>query len=66
MKGKLAKEYCGLSLDIIVMSSPAGYYIGTGNEEYGPVSRESLEYFSTEKECETALRNGSWTQRDEP
>ena len=65
--GKLAQEFAGLRLPLTVMRSAAGYYLGTGDEE-GPVSRESLEYWGTEAEAETALAsNGEgWTQRDTP
>jgi hypothetical protein len=34
--------------------------------ELGPVSRESEEYFPTEKAAKIALDTNSWTQRDEP
>ncbi len=45
-----------------VLSSRAGYYIGTADPELGPISRESLEYFSTESIAASALETGEWTQ----
>ncbi|CIL99788.1 Uncharacterised protein [Salmonella enterica subsp. enterica serovar Typhi] len=37
---------------------------GTQNEE-GPVSRESVEYFSTQSQAEHALKQGTWSQREQ-
>ena len=62
--GKLALEYCGVSLPLEVLRSGAGFYIGTFND--GPCSRESVEYFPTESKAASALAEGTWTQRSEP
>ncbi|ENY2989220.1 hypothetical protein ACFW79_002388 [Salmonella enterica] len=53
-----------VSLPLQVLRSGAGYYIGTQNEE-GPVSRESVEYFSTQSQAEHALKQGTWSQREQ-
>ena len=64
--GKLALEYCGLKLPLRVLKSQAGYYLGTIDEE-GPVSRESVEYFRTEREADAALMgHRKWTQKPQP
>ncbi|ELN6260721.1 hypothetical protein RZW58_000968, partial [Salmonella enterica] len=52
-----------LSLPLKVLSSRFGFYIGTENE-MGPVSRESVEYFTTAELAERALEQGSWSQRE--
>lgn len=62
--GLLAAKFAGLSLLLQVLRSGAGYYIGTQNEE-GPVSRESVEYFSTQSQAEHALKQGTWSQREQ-
>ncbi|ECA1950131.1 hypothetical protein EJH27_01495 [Salmonella enterica subsp. enterica serovar Virchow] len=62
--GLLAATFAGLSLPLQVLRSGAGYYIGTRNEE-GPVSRESVEYFSTFSLAERALKQGTWSQREQ-
>lgn len=66
--GKLALEYCGLSLPVEVLQSARGYYLGTYSIEEGPVSRESAEYWPTEEAAQKALDAGpdAWTQRDHP
>lgn len=63
--GKLALEHCNMDLPVVVLHSAAGYYLGTWDEE-GPVSRESVEYWPTEKEAQAALASGKWTQRQAP
>lgn len=63
--GQLAVAYCGKRLRVQVLSSHAGFYIGTADQE-GPVSRESLEYFQTRDAAELALAGGSWTQKRWP
>jgi len=62
--GQLARE-AGLRLPLQVLQSAAGYYLGTADEE-GPVSRESVEYWPTEAQAQTALagiEGTDWTQR---
>ena len=60
--GQLARIYTKKVLPLRVLKSAAGYYIGTADDE-GPVSRESLEYFSTESRAQNALDSGEFTQR---
>jgi len=60
--GQLSHQF-GYRLPLRVLSSPAGFYLGTANEE-GPVSRESVEYFTTNEAAEQALDSGRWTQRN--
>jgi hypothetical protein len=64
MIGKLAKDFCGKELEVQVLKSAAGWYVGTWED--GPYSRESAEYFRTQQEAETALETGAWTQRAHP
>ncbi len=64
--GYLAVKYCGLSLPLRVLRSGAGYYIGTGSDELGPVSRESEEYFPNRDAAKAALKTGNWTQKHTP
>ncbi len=73
MQGKLAQQHpsgCGEYSELKVLRSGAGYYIGTEHHhELGftePGSRESEEYYASEKEAQDALDNESWTQRDHP
>ena len=66
--GWLAKEWGGQELPLKVLKSAAGFYLGTYDEE-GPYSRESEEYWRTEKEALAALNHPNqilWTQRLEP
>jgi hypothetical protein len=63
--GYLALAYTGKRLPLQVLPSPAGYYIGTHDDE-GPVSREAVEYFPTEEEAQIALADHAWTQRRHP
>ena len=58
--GKLASE-SGLQLPVRVLKSKAGYYLGTENDE-GPVSRESVEYWPGKERAQTALTEGNWVQ----
>ncbi len=60
--GLLAKEILGLTLELRVLKSAAGWYLGTFNDG-GPVSRES-EYFQTKFLAESALKNRTWSQRE--
>ena len=62
---QLALIYCGLRLANRVLKSQAGHYIGTADQD-GPCSRESVEYYRTQAQADTALATGQWTQRDEP
>ncbi|MFG9964263.1 hypothetical protein ACG3QT_00015 [Pseudomonas paraeruginosa] len=62
--GKLALAHLRLELPLqVLMSAPAGFYIGTLDEE-GPASRESVEYYPSRELAQQALDNGTWTQRE--
>lgn len=60
--GKLAREFGGVSLPLLVLKSTGGFYLGTSMAE-GPFTRESEEYWTTGQEASTALEIGDWTQR---
>ncbi|HFD6166063.1 TPA: hypothetical protein ACF5HI_004624 [Salmonella enterica] len=62
--GLIAKKY-GYTLNVQVLKSARGFYIGTYDENEGPVSRESEEYFKTKDAALDALNKGMWTQRTE-
>jgi len=62
--GQLALTWCKKRLPLQVMKSHAGHYLGTCDDD-GPCSRES-EYFRSAAAAQSALDNGTWTQRDEP
>jgi hypothetical protein len=62
--GYLAEKF-GKPLEIQICRSAAGYYIGTLDEGM-PNTRESVEYFRTKEEAETALQDGYWSQRYHP
>ena len=64
--GKLALEVCGKALPLRILHSQRGYYIGTFDDEAGPCSRESVEYFRQEAQAVKALESGSWTQKMAP
>ncbi len=63
--GKLALEYCQVQLPLQVCRSAAGFYIGTFGES-GPCSRESVQYWAKKEDAQSALDNGSWSQRSHP
>jgi hypothetical protein len=63
--GKLAQE-AGFDLPLQPLKSQRGWYIGTFSDDdnvFGPVSRESVEYYSSAESAAQALQNGTWTQR---
>jgi len=62
--GRLAAQ-AGYRLPLKVLRSAAGFYIGTSGD-FGPVSRESREYFKTDIAAKEALESGNWTQRQQP
>ncbi len=67
--GMLAKQELGVCLPLTVLESQKGFYLGTIDEE-GPVSRESVEYWTEEANAIAALKTSntdaqSWTQRTE-
>jgi len=52
---------CGTVLNIEVLSSAAGYYIGFFCPQCGPYSRESG-YFQSRKDAEMALNQGCFAR----
>lgn len=51
---------CGTKMELRVLHSPAGYYIGTQcDTACGPWSRESG-YYDTKEEAERALKAGGY------
>ena len=50
-------------LELVVMKSGAGYYIGTC-EDGSPYSRESAEYYRSSADAQLALDSNSFTQRN--
>ena len=65
--GKLALEE-GKNIAIGVHQSAAGFYVGTRyfDTELGfkvPFTRESKEYWPTEKQARSAIATGAWTQK---
>lgn len=67
-KGELALAYCNLRLPLTVLKSAKGYYLGTADKR-GPVSRESVEYWSEQSHAKRALEGVEgvhWTQRGNP
>lgn len=64
-RGRMAKEILGVNLELVVMQSAAGFYLGTFDDE-GPVSRESHEYWSTREEAEHALKTKEFIQNWSP
>lgn len=63
--GRLAYVYCKQREELQVLKSQAGFYIGTLSEGL-PCSRESVEYYETEKAAMQALIDDSWTQKVAP
>ncbi len=52
---------CGVEVELQVLKSAAGYYIGT-ECDCGPYTRESL-YFKSFEEADEALDRGNWVSR---
>lgn len=64
--GWLAREFGGASLQLEALSSAAGWYLGTRDEDGLPYSRESEEYWRSHDEAMAALAKAAWTQRRQP
>ncbi|GAE48636.1 hypothetical protein [Xanthomonas arboricola] len=60
--GQLALIHLGKLLQLQVLKSAAGYYLGTVDVDGDPVSRESVEYFPTSDAAAAALISGQWRQ----
>jgi hypothetical protein len=65
MNSPLAKRWCKLDLPLQVLQSRAGFYIGTEDNQ-GPVSRDSAEYWETREAAQQALDDNAFTQREYP
>lgn len=61
--GMLAERDCGKKLPLKVLESHAGFYLGTFDEEEGPCTRESVEYWPTREKAERAFAECEWSQR---
>lgn len=59
--GVLAEQY-GEHLELQILQSRAGFYLGTFSES-GPFTRESREYWNTKVMAQKAFDTGRWTQR---
>jgi hypothetical protein len=53
---------CKVALNLKVLMSGAGYYIGT-ECNCGPYSRESLLYYMSREDAQRALDNNDWNRR---
>jgi hypothetical protein len=60
--GKLALTWGGCAFELRVLKSPAGYYLGTLDEDGVPYSRESECYWQTFEDAESALESDDWVQ----
>lgn len=78
-RSSFCQDFLGLDLPLAVCQSAAGYYLGVvttkqtvidhpnaGLSEGEPLSRDSMEYWSTEQEASVALTSGRWIQRMNP
>ena len=63
--GYLAQTYGNVKLELQVLDSPVGFYLGT-LENGLPYSQESVEYWATREAAEAALVIGTWTQKPAP
>ena len=54
---------CSSTLPLKVCRSAADYYVGRFCDNCGPYSRESEEYYATEKEAQAAINNDDYTPR---
>ena len=64
--GYLAKSYSGVDMELRVMRSAAGYYLGTSDHDGSPFSRESQEYWPTFEQASDALHSDEWAQKLNP
>lgn len=63
--GYLAYVFSGERLELQVLETRAGFYVGTVREDL-PCSRESNEYYPSKKAALDALVNDTWTQKATP
>lgn len=56
--------YCNKGKELQVLQSPAGYYIGTLDEDGFPNCRVSKDYYKERKTAEVELNQGSFIVRD--
>ncbi|MEM8970602.1 MAG: hypothetical protein AAGD43_00870 [Pseudomonadota bacterium] len=64
--GYLAYAYDEGLLPLQVLNSPGGWYIGTSSDIGEPISRESIEYWETQEQAQSAFDQKSWTQKPNP
>lgn len=50
-------QCCGKTLKLRVLKSAAGFYFGTWCPECGPVARESVDYYATEANAQSAMES---------
>lgn len=62
-RGVLASTCGRFDMELRVLQSAAGFYIGTFCRQDGLFTRESAEYFPTRLSADAALSSGHWTQR---
>lgn len=63
--GYLAYVYSGARLELEVLETRAGFYVGTVRDDM-PCSRESNEYYPSNEAALEALVNDTWTQKVAP
>lgn len=61
--GILAERSGYGQLELRVLHSSAGYYIGTLSEDGCPISRESINYYPSFDEAKKDLDNNTWIQK---
>lgn len=65
--GMLAAKHCNQRLELTVLKSNAGFYIGTVDSVYGlPCSRESDCYWPSQVLAQQALDTKIWPQKQQP
>lgn len=65
MKFGILAQQQGFELELQILKSQRGFYIGTATNEGYPVSRESAEYFPDSSIAQQALTDNRWTQRED-
>jgi hypothetical protein len=57
------KFVCVKGNEVEVLSSFAGYYIGTRDDETGPCCKISVDYWKKKEDAQEALKTGNFQQR---
>lgn len=60
--GILTKQYYGKEMELKIVLTGKGFFIGTARHR-GPVVRESLEYYQAHRDAQHDMVNDSFTQR---